>query len=292
MAAVFLVAGAHFLALLSPGPDFFLVLRSALRQGRRQANAVCVGIALANGVYIALAVTGVALLQPGSAAFSLALGRLCVLAWLGWVCVRAAGETFEIQACQPSGPGGRSFDGPRRRFASSAGTRRRARERWFRERSDWLAAFSSGFCPASSTPRTRCSTPACSPSSAPSRRMHLVLFGYGVWMFSVVLGWDMFVARMAGHPAVVGRMAAHAGRFSLVTGAVFFVLAALLAWGADAGLRLWFEGTNSPLSFRALKRFPRRRLGLKWRPFVFCRRGVPMSISPISGSAAWPRRTA
>ena len=56
----FLVAGAHFLALLSPGPDFFLVLRSALRQGRRQANAVCVGIALANGVYIALAVTGVA----------------------------------------------------------------------------------------------------------------------------------------------------------------------------------------------------------------------------------------
>ena len=115
----FLVAGAHFLALLSPGPDFFLVLRSALRQGRRQANAVCVGIALANGVYIALAVTGVALLQPGSAAFeALRWGGCAYLAWLGWACVRAAGETVEIK------PANLPLPAADRRRPGAHGTRR------------------------------------------------------------------------------------------------------------------------------------------------------------------------
>jgi len=43
-----LVAGSHFAALLSPGPDFFLLLRSAVAQGRRQADGCASGIALAN----------------------------------------------------------------------------------------------------------------------------------------------------------------------------------------------------------------------------------------------------
>ena len=49
------IAGAHFLALLSPGPDFFLVARSSLAHGWRGATGACIGIALANGVFIAAA---------------------------------------------------------------------------------------------------------------------------------------------------------------------------------------------------------------------------------------------
>lgn len=49
MVALFLlVASTHFAALLSPGPDFFLLLRTALLQGRRQANGCATGIAAAN----------------------------------------------------------------------------------------------------------------------------------------------------------------------------------------------------------------------------------------------------
>lgn len=49
MFALFLlVAGTHFAALLSPGPDFFLLIRTALSQGRRQADGCAWGIALAN----------------------------------------------------------------------------------------------------------------------------------------------------------------------------------------------------------------------------------------------------
>lgn len=53
------VVAAHFLALISPGPDFLMMVRSALRNSRRRAIGVALGIALANGIYIALCIIGV-----------------------------------------------------------------------------------------------------------------------------------------------------------------------------------------------------------------------------------------
>lgn len=53
-----ILASAHFLALLSPGPDFFLIMQASLRLPRRYGFAICGGIALANGVYLLLAVLG------------------------------------------------------------------------------------------------------------------------------------------------------------------------------------------------------------------------------------------
>ena len=50
MAQFLIVAAAHFLALLSPGPDFFLVIRTSLAAGWRMASGVCLGIALANAI--------------------------------------------------------------------------------------------------------------------------------------------------------------------------------------------------------------------------------------------------
>ena len=53
-----LLASAHFVALLSPGPDFFLILQASLRLPLRYAISVCVGIAAANVVYLCCAVLG------------------------------------------------------------------------------------------------------------------------------------------------------------------------------------------------------------------------------------------
>ena len=53
------VVTAHFLALISPGPDFLLVVRSAFRNSRHRAMGVALGIALANGIYITLCIIGV-----------------------------------------------------------------------------------------------------------------------------------------------------------------------------------------------------------------------------------------
>lgn len=46
------------MALLSPGADFFIIVQTALKRPLKQAFSVCVGIALANAVYIAIAIAG------------------------------------------------------------------------------------------------------------------------------------------------------------------------------------------------------------------------------------------
>jgi threonine/homoserine/homoserine lactone efflux protein len=53
------VAIAHFLALLSPGPDFVLVVKSAIKNNGKSAIGVALGIASANAVYIGLCLVGV-----------------------------------------------------------------------------------------------------------------------------------------------------------------------------------------------------------------------------------------
>ena len=52
------LALAHFVALLSPGPDFFLLVGYAVRYRMRDSTGLCVGIAVGNGLYILLAIIG------------------------------------------------------------------------------------------------------------------------------------------------------------------------------------------------------------------------------------------
>jgi threonine/homoserine/homoserine lactone efflux protein len=53
------VITAHFFALLSPGPDFVLLVKSSLKNGTRKSIGVPAGIATANGLYIVLCLAGV-----------------------------------------------------------------------------------------------------------------------------------------------------------------------------------------------------------------------------------------
>jgi threonine/homoserine/homoserine lactone efflux protein len=62
----FTVALAHFLALLSPGPDFVLVVKSAMRNDRYKATGVAVGISSANALYIVLCLIGVGAILASS----------------------------------------------------------------------------------------------------------------------------------------------------------------------------------------------------------------------------------
>ncbi|WP_267903008.1 LysE family translocator [Nitrincola iocasae] len=67
------VAVAHFLALLSPGPDFVLVVKSAFKGNRKNAVGVALGIATANAVYIGLCLIGVGAILSTSVSLMIAL---------------------------------------------------------------------------------------------------------------------------------------------------------------------------------------------------------------------------
>ncbi|NQY87727.1 MAG: LysE family transporter [Colwellia sp.] len=67
------VAIAHFLALLSPGPDFVLVVKSAIKNEGKNAIGVALGIAFANAVYIGLCLVGVGSILAASVPVMIAL---------------------------------------------------------------------------------------------------------------------------------------------------------------------------------------------------------------------------
>jgi threonine/homoserine/homoserine lactone efflux protein len=69
----FTVAFAHFLALLSPGPDFVLLVKSAIKHGGKKSIGVAAGIASANAVYISLCLVGVGSILASSVTIMIVL---------------------------------------------------------------------------------------------------------------------------------------------------------------------------------------------------------------------------
>ena len=88
------LALAHFLALLSPGPDFFLILGHAVRHRLRGALYICLGIALGNALYICLAVSGWSIMRQVPSLYRIMeLAGASYLAWLGFLLLRASRQT-------------------------------------------------------------------------------------------------------------------------------------------------------------------------------------------------------
>ncbi|WP_413693781.1 LysE family transporter [Psychromonas sp. KJ10-2] len=49
----------HFIALISPGPDFIILVKSAIKNEKEKAIGVALGISIANALYIGLCLVGV-----------------------------------------------------------------------------------------------------------------------------------------------------------------------------------------------------------------------------------------
>ena len=93
-----LIASAHFLALLSPGPDFFLIMQASLRLPFRYAIAVCVGITAANALYLLFAVFSLEVVRETTWLMMLLkyLGAL-YLVFLGIMLLRTSERVLEQQ---------------------------------------------------------------------------------------------------------------------------------------------------------------------------------------------------
>ena len=67
--AFFTLALAHFLALLSPGVDFFVIVSNTSKYGKLSGILTSFGIAFANLFYICLALFGISLVQDNPSVF-------------------------------------------------------------------------------------------------------------------------------------------------------------------------------------------------------------------------------
>ena len=197
------IAAAHFLALLSPGPDFFLIARTSLCAGWRVASGACVGIAVANGVFIIAAFAGTTALRLNSTLFIvLQLAGCAYLLYLGALFVRyAGGSDLSVSAS-----GGRD-SGPAHPLVT------------------WRRVAGMGFLSGILNPKNALFYAAlASMLTGPYASAGWKTI-YGTWMFTVVLLWDVLVAVMIGNRAVLRRFARALPWLERVSGVVLILLA-------------------------------------------------------------------
>lgn len=85
------VAGAHLLAVASPGPDFAIVLKQSLLRGRRTAIWTSLGIGAGISLHVAYSLLGLGLLIRGSEFWfnGVKFAGAAYLAWIGVQSLRA-----------------------------------------------------------------------------------------------------------------------------------------------------------------------------------------------------------
>ncbi|WP_459547558.1 LysE family translocator [Nocardia sp. X0981] len=191
------VAGAHFLALLSPGPDFLLIAHSSMTTGWRRATGACAGIAAANAVFIVIAFAGLSILRPGALAFTaVQIAGAGFLIYLGTGILRAAGAT-SIE----SAPAGESV--------------RTARA--------WWKLAATGFASAALNPKNAFFYAGLAGVATVDASTGQ-LVAYGLWMFAVVLGWDLLVSVLVGNRVVMTGFARALPALERISGVALIVL--------------------------------------------------------------------
>ncbi len=92
------VVVAHFMALISPGPDFLLLVKSSLSNTANRAIGMALGIAIANGIYIALCIIGVGAIIVKSFYLMVALKILggLFLLYVAYHAIKAKKSDYQI----------------------------------------------------------------------------------------------------------------------------------------------------------------------------------------------------
>ena len=170
------LALAHFVALLSPGPDFFLLAGYAVRYRMRGSTGLCVGIAIGNGLYILLAIIGWGILRQLPLLFTIIelLGALYLL-WIGSLLIRSRPQTLTGADARSTCPG----------FGKQL----------------LLGLGSSLLNPKNALFYLALMTALLGPSVTLLQQTMS-----GIWMTSVVLCWDLLIVMFIGLPQIQRRL--------------------------------------------------------------------------------------
>lgn len=185
------VAAAHAVALLVPGVDFFLIARTAMIGGWRPATGACVGIAAANGVFIAAAFSGLALVRDPVVLGLIQLAGGCFLLTVGVAFLRSPAQ-IDLAT------------------APSAGV------------TTWWRTLGLGLGSGLLNPKNALFY--VSLAAAVGDEPAGTLVAYGAWMFLVVLLWDIVVALVLGTRRALARMERLIPILTRVAGAVLALL--------------------------------------------------------------------
>lgn len=193
------LALAHFVALLSPGPDFFLLVGYAARYRMRGSAGLCVGIAFGNGLYILLAIIGWGILRQLPLLFTVIelLGALYLL-WIGSLLVRSRPQTLTGIDAQSTCPG----------FGKQL----------------LLGLGSSLLNPKNALFYLALMTALLGPSVTLLQQTMS-----GIWMTSIVLCWDLLIVMFIGLPQIQRRLSRGILWVERIAGGVLIIFGCAIA---------------------------------------------------------------
>jgi RhtB (resistance to homoserine/threonine) family protein len=196
------VALAHVLAVVSPGPDFAIVLRQSLHHGRRTAIWTSVGIGCGLCIHITYCLLGLGLVLKNSPAALETVKWLgaAYLAWIGVQALRSQPKTGDINlAAGTSAPSAR-------------------------------AAWSTGFFVNLFNPKAALFFIALFPLAVSPTTPKWIQVGYGWWMTLSTMAWFSFVAVVFTKEEVRRAFLRHGHWIDRALGVVFLGFAVSLAF--------------------------------------------------------------
>ncbi|WP_201554521.1 LysE family translocator [Psychrobacter immobilis] len=200
--SIFITVGlAHFLALLSPGPDFVLIVKSAIKNDSKDAIGVALGITFANSVYISLCLIGVGSILAASAPIMITLKIIggLFLMYLGIQALRARKNAYDqFQVAQSA-----HSNIPKTTFLK-----------------EFTAGFLSGiFNPKNLLFYLSLFTVVLTPEIS-----FVFKLGLGIWMTVVVFAWDTAIIFLLSTRKVRAKFTQVAYYIDKVTGALLGVI--------------------------------------------------------------------
>lgn len=194
------LALAHFMALLSPGPDFFLLVGYAVRYRLRGSIGLCLGIAAGNGLYILLVVIGSGLLREVPLLFTvIELLGAAYLLWVGRQLLRSrAGQVAweHTESARPS-----------------------------LSRQLLLGLGSSLLNPKNALFYLALMTALLGPDVTVAQQAIC-----GVWMTSVVLLWDLLLVMLIAQPQVQRRLGSLIWKIERTAGGILIGFGGWILW--------------------------------------------------------------
>ncbi|WP_320035579.1 LysE family translocator [Halarcobacter sp.] len=190
------LALAHFMALLSPGVDFFIILSNSSKYGKLSGVITSTGIAIANLVYILLALFGITLIKNNEFIFTIIkiLGSVYLL-YIGFLLLKSQkrdlfGEKIEKK----------------------------------KNKQDILKYFSMGFFSAILNPKNSIFYFTMFSISIQNSTPFFVQSFYAAWMFFAVLFWDIFIVYLVTNKKSKNFLDKHSNHIENISGFILFCI--------------------------------------------------------------------
>ena len=203
------VAGAHLLAVASPGPDFAIVLKQSLRHGRRTAIWTSFGIGAGISLHVVYSLLGLGLLIRSSEFWfnGVKFAGAAYLAWIGVQSLRAKPRTETTAADIGTGTG-------RERAAVSRN------------------AFAVGFLTNALNPKATLFFISLFAVIVSPETPKLVQAGYGTWLVLATAAWFSLVSVLFTQTPVRQAFLRHGHWIDRTLGVVFLAFAVSLGFAS------------------------------------------------------------